>query len=162
KSSPAGKRQLENGNGPPVRQTSGAVSTPGARSVDGATGRKEKASDREVLSENSNDTRRTKVKASETPPPPPAGQQYPTVEAPVPVPSPVTSSVTAAVLPPLSAHVPEGPASLGVPVSRGVTPGRLIRRVNPTYPSIALQQRISGPVQLEARIGTDGHVHNIK
>jgi protein TonB len=70
--------------------------------------------------------------------------------------------VTASVLPPLSAAVPNSPANLGVPVSRGVTPGRLIRRVDPTYPSIALQQRISGPVQLEARIGTDGRVHNIK
>jgi TonB family protein len=162
KPSPSEKRQLENENGPPARQTSGAVSTPGARSADGPTGRKENASDREVLSEDSNDTRGTKVISPETAPPRPADQRSPTVEAPVPPPSPVISGVTAAVLPPLSAHVPEGPASLGVPVSRGVTPGRLIRRVNPTYPSIALQQRISGPVQLEARIGTDGHVHNIK
>src|SRR5262249_57662505 len=91
----------------------------------------------------------TEESAKKPRPPRPTDQRSPTVEAPVPLPSPVISGVTAAVLPPLSAKVPEGPASLGVPVSRGVTPGRLIRRVNPTYPSIPLHPHLPGPAPLQ-------------
>jgi TonB family protein len=162
KPSPAGKRQSETGNSATVRQagTPGSPQSAGSSGREGS-GRAQNASEREVLSDNSKDSSETKVIMHDAAPRS-TDQKASTVEPSVPLPSPVIAGVTASVLPPLSAAVPDRPASLGVPVSRGVTPGRLIKRVNPTYPSTALQQRISGAVQLQALIGTDGRVHNIK
>ncbi len=37
-----------------------------------------------------------------------------------------------------------------------------IRRVEPVYPQIAINARISGKVELEAVIGTDGRIHELK
>jgi TonB family protein len=126
-------------------------------------GKTENVSDREVLTERS--------KLATAPPSshvPAALTERSSESAPAmePVPLPSSESLTKLArnspLPPLTADIAAGSAALGVPVSRGVTPGRLIRQVNPTYPSTALQQRISGPVVLQARIGKDGRVHDVK
>jgi protein TonB len=49
-----------------------------------------------------------------------------------------------------------------VPVSSGVVSGLLIRKVQPTYPPLAKQARISGAVVLQAVIGKDGSIENLK
>jgi protein TonB len=40
--------------------------------------------------------------------------------------------------------------------------GNLIRRVEPSYPSIAKQARIQGSVLLRATIGKDGRIENLR
>jgi TonB family protein len=52
--------------------------------------------------------------------------------------------------------------SADVEVSKGVTEGALIRKVDPVYPMQARAERISGPVVLEITIGTDGSVREMK
>jgi TonB family protein len=47
-------------------------------------------------------------------------------------------------------------------VSRGVTGGELIRRVNPVYPLQARTQRITGPVVLEIHVAENGTVREVR
>ncbi len=49
-----------------------------------------------------------------------------------------------------------------VPVSSGVVSGLLIHKVQPTYPPLAKQARISGAVILQAVIGKDGSIQGLK
>jgi len=49
-----------------------------------------------------------------------------------------------------------------VRVSAGVTSGLLIRRVQPNYPPLARQARISGKVILQAQISKDGNIENLQ
>ena len=56
------------------------------------------------------------------------------------------------------AHLP----SNSLRTSQGITGGALTHRVNPTYPSQARIQRIEGTVVLEALVGEDGNVHDVK
>jgi outer membrane biosynthesis protein TonB len=59
---------------------------------------------------------------------------------------------------------PENPPPQGsqrIRVSQGVAQGLLVRRVNPAYPPLARQARISGTVVLRALIGTDGSIENL-
>ena len=46
--------------------------------------------------------------------------------------------------------------------SQGITGGALTHRVNPLYPAQARIQRIEGTVVLEAQVGEDGNVHDVK
>jgi TonB family protein len=48
-----------------------------------------------------------------------------------------------------------------VRISRGVAQGLLVRRVNPVYPPLARQARISGTVVLRVLIGTDGSTESL-
>jgi len=50
---------------------------------------------------------------------------------------------------------------VAVPVSQGVTGGRLTRKVDPTYPLEARNQHIEGAVKLDALVGEDGNVHEV-
>ena len=43
-----------------------------------------------------------------------------------------------------------------------VQPAALLRRVEPVYPQIAKQMRVSGAVELEGVIGTDGHIRELR
>ncbi|MGA7754545.1 MAG: TonB family protein [Candidatus Sulfotelmatobacter sp.] len=52
--------------------------------------------------------------------------------------------------------------SFGAPVSQGVVEGHLIHRVDPIYPAQARFQGLTGSVILEAAIGADGSVRNVK
>jgi periplasmic protein TonB len=49
-----------------------------------------------------------------------------------------------------------------VPVSSGVVSGLLIHKVQPSYPPLAKQARISGSVILQAVIGKDGSIQGLK
>lgn len=51
---------------------------------------------------------------------------------------------------------------LQISQSQGVSPGRLLKRVMPHYPDLALHAGVSGDVVLSATIGMDGLLHNIK
>jgi protein TonB len=52
--------------------------------------------------------------------------------------------------------------AMSLRTSEGVTGGALTHRVSPTYPSQARLQRVEGPVLLDAEVGVDGNVHEIK
>lgn len=47
-------------------------------------------------------------------------------------------------------------------ISQGVSQGLLINRVQPKYPQSALSMHIQGPVQMEATIGREGKISNLK
>ena len=49
-----------------------------------------------------------------------------------------------------------------VHVSQGVSNGLLIKRVAPLYPTLALQMRVAGTVELEATISKDGSTANVQ
>src|SRR5271165_381389 len=57
--------------------------------------------------------------------------------------------------------VPKVATPQRVRVSQGVTQGLLVRKVNPTYPPLARQARISGTVVLRAVISKDGSIENL-
>src|SRR6202522_4022846 len=57
--------------------------------------------------------------------------------------------------------VPKVATPQRVRVSAGVTSGLLVRKVNPVYPPLARQARISGTVVLRAVIGKDGSIQNL-
>jgi protein TonB len=57
--------------------------------------------------------------------------------------------------------VPKVATPQRVRVSAGVTSGLLIRKVNPSYPPLARQARISGTVVLRAVISKDGSIENL-
>jgi TonB family protein len=59
-------------------------------------------------------------------------------------------------------HVALPSASGTLKVSQGVTQGLLIKKVSPAYPQQALQMRIQGSVQLQARISREGQISNVK
>jgi protein TonB len=46
--------------------------------------------------------------------------------------------------------------------SKNLLTGRLLKRVNPSYPQDAMQQRIAGTVQLHAVIAEDGRVLRVE
>ncbi len=73
----------------------------------------------------------------------------------------------APVPPPAAAAAPKPAPDVPTPIARyrpggNVKPAMLIRRVDPVYPAIAKQARISGVVELEGVIGVDGRVHELK
>jgi protein TonB len=58
--------------------------------------------------------------------------------------------------------VPKVATPQRVRVSQGVSQGLLIHQVKPTYPPLARQARIQGVVVLQAVIGKDGNIQNLK
>ena len=54
------------------------------------------------------------------------------------------------------------PVASTLKVSQGVSQGLLIKRVQPVYPSQAMQMRIEGTVLLDATITKDGKISNVK
>ncbi len=58
--------------------------------------------------------------------------------------------------------VPKVATPKRIPVSSGVVSGLLIHKVQPTYPPLAKQARISGSVILQAVIGKDGSIQGLK
>jgi protein TonB len=58
--------------------------------------------------------------------------------------------------------VPKAATPTRVKVSQGVTQGLRIRMVQPVYPPLAKQARISGSVVLQAVIGKDGSIENLR
>ena len=100
-----------------------------------------------------NDTRRVTL-----PPPPP--------DEPVQAPSDVDmgaapDSKALASIGNTPARVPKA-ATQVVKVSQGVMEGLVIKRVQPKYPSQAMQLHIQGAVQLQATVSKDGSITNLK
>jgi protein TonB len=62
------------------------------------------------------------------------------------------------VLPPVKAPVRRTPVRVSGPIQEG----KLIHRVNPIYPKLAIQARVSGNVKLEATIDEEGSVTDLK
>lgn len=58
--------------------------------------------------------------------------------------------------------VPKAATPQRVRVSQGVSQGLLIHQVKPAYPPLARQARIQGVVVLQAVIGKDGNIQNLK
>ena len=51
---------------------------------------------------------------------------------------------------------------VAIPVSQGVTGGRLTHKIEPIYPSEARLQRVEGAVVLDVLVGEDGNVHAVE
>src|SRR5580704_6396682 len=58
--------------------------------------------------------------------------------------------------------VPKAVNPQRIRVSQGVTQGMIIRKIQPAYPPLARQARIQGPVVLQAEIGKDGSIQNLR
>ncbi|HET9698234.1 MAG TPA: TonB family protein [Terriglobales bacterium] len=61
-----------------------------------------------------------------------------------------------------TAAVPKVATPQRVRVSQGVSEGLLVHQVRPTYPPLARQARIQGQVVLQAAIGKDGSIQNLR
>jgi protein TonB len=59
-------------------------------------------------------------------------------------------------------NVPKVTTPQRVRVSQGVSEGLLIHKVQPAYPPLARQARIAGTVVLQAAIGKDGSIQNLR
>ena len=86
-------------------------------------------------------------------PPPPAAEVAGVIGG---VPGGVLGSV------PKVIHVPKPAPPKIVRVSQGVTEGLLVRKVVPVYPPMARQAHVQGAVKLQAVIGTDGTIQNLR
>ena len=84
-----------------------------------------------------------------------------TVEESVAVEPPPLPSTGGSLLGGLLERPGSAPKLSNLAISQGVTPGRLIRRVAPTYPPQALLLRLEGKVILDATIFEDGTVHEV-
>ena len=96
----------------------------------------------------------------ETPSPDASGSKQAMAAPEIPPPQITTTAGLLAMVPvPGTVAAPVAP---GVRISQGLSEGKLIHRVNPVYPSQALQRRIDGQVVIQAQVGKDGRVHNPK
>lgn len=57
--------------------------------------------------------------------------------------------------------VPKASAQV-VKLSQGVSEGLILKKVSPRYPAQALQMHVEGSVQMQATIGKDGSISNVK
>jgi len=64
--------------------------------------------------------------------------------------------------PPVRPGVKPKPVATPVPVSSVLQEAKLIRRVVPIYPKVAIAVRASGVVHLQAIIGADGHIRDLQ
>ncbi len=101
--------------------------------------------------------------AAVTPSRPPEPAQIAEADVPPPDPSEALSSMKGGAAP-----IPQSIANpqpifpfVALPVSQGVTGGRLTRKVEPVYPKEARVQHIEGAVMLDALVGEDGNVHEV-
>lgn len=78
-----------------------------------------------------------------------------------PPPLPASSPGSSALAPLLASPVSSPPIS-SLPVSEGVSGGRLTRRVSPIYPPQALLMRLQGKVVLEGTVIEDGTLRDLK
>jgi protein TonB len=81
------------------------------------------------------------------------------------VPNSVTGAVPNSMISDLLRSIPVAVPKVAVQkvrVSSGVAQGLLIRQVKPQYPALARQARIQGTVVLQAVIGKDGTVQNLR
>jgi len=74
----------------------------------------------------------------------------------------VVGGVLGSIVSSAPAAIPKAATPKRITVSQGVQTGLLIRKVQPVYPPLAKQARISGSVVLSALIGKDGTIQNLK
>jgi len=85
------------------------------------------------------------------------------LDVPAPDPSEMLSQMQGAAAVPQSVANPQPVFPfVALPVSQGVTGGRLTRKVDPVYPSEARVQRVEGAVVLDALVGEDGNVRDVE
>ena len=90
----------------------------------------------------------------------PAPQEQENVQAPSAIGLETTADTKA--LATISNAAVAKPTAQLLRVSQGVMEGLVLKRVQPRYPSQALQMRIQGPVQLQATISKTGDIQNLK
>jgi protein TonB len=73
----------------------------------------------------------------------------------------VPGGVVGGVVGGLPTEAPPPPAKV-VRIGGQLAPPKLLRRVNPVYPELAVQSRVSALVILEAEVDTRGHVRTVK
>lgn len=101
------------------------------------------------------------IKEEETPPPS-AGVAGVVGGVPGGVPGGAIGGVLGSVINSTPTAVPRVANPTRVRVSQGVSQGLLIHQVRPVYPALARQARIQGMVVLQAVIGKDGSIQNLK
>ncbi|MGA9353964.1 MAG: TonB family protein [Terriglobales bacterium] len=88
------------------------------------------------------------------------------IRSSAPIAPPVVVTVNPAQMMPVSSPSIPAPSSQTftepVPVSEETERGLLLHSVNPDYPAEALSQKLHGPVVLQATIGRDGSVEDLK
>jgi TonB family protein len=89
------------------------------------------------------------------------GRAEPTAPAPLEIAASSGDQAMAAIV---STVVGPGasPALKTIRVSQGVSNGLLLKRVPPVYPTLALEMRVAGPVELQATINKDGSTANVQ
>lgn len=96
------------------------------------------------------------------PPPPSTGVAGVVGGVPGGVPGGAIGGVLGSVINSTPTAVPKAATPQRVRVSQGVSQGLLIHQVKPAYPPLARQARIQGTVVLQAVIGKDGTIQNLK
>jgi protein TonB len=84
------------------------------------------------------------------------------VTPPPAMPAPSDDKALSGIVAVTPAAVAKPVAAATLKVSQGVSQGLLVKRVQPVYPSQALQMRIEGTVLLDANIAKDGRISNVK
>jgi TonB family protein len=94
---------------------------------------------------------------------PPATSSIAEADVPPPDPSEALTSMKGGAAPVPSSIANPQPIFpfVALPVSQGVTGGRLSHKVDPTYPPEARVQRVEGAVILDALVGEDGNVREV-
>ncbi|MGI9103027.1 MAG: energy transducer TonB [Terriglobales bacterium] len=101
------------------------------------------------------------IKEEETPPPT-SGIAGVVGGVPGGVPGGQMGGVIGGIISSTPVAVPKVATPQRVRVSQGVSQGLLIHQVKPTYPALAKSARIQGDVVLQAVIGKDGSIQNLK
>ena len=89
------------------------------------------------------------------------GSAEPTAPAPLAIASSSGDQAIAAIVNTVAAPG-ASPVLKTIRVSQDVSNGLLLKRVPPVYPTLALQMRVAGPVELQATISKDGSTANVQ
>jgi TonB family protein len=93
----------------------------------------------------------------------PTPEQNASLDVPAPDPSEMIAGMPGGVAPVAQSVVNPQPIFpfVALPVSQGVTGGRITHKVDPIYPTEARRQKVEGAVMLDILVGEDGNVHEV-